>query len=55
MEAVEIKCRCKDCANSIKLSDGSFVYCYFWANQYAVDTIAVDEDDFCSYGEVKNA
>ena len=48
--------RCKDCKhayiNSFSAQSGIAI-CKFWSNRSETNILAVQQDDFCSYGELK--
>lgn len=56
-DVVEV-CRCKDCKNAYINSfsaQSGVALCRFWTNRLNGKLAIVQQDDFCSYGERKEA
>lgn len=53
---VMVAVRCKDCKhayiNSFSAQSGVAI-CKFWSNRSEINILAVQQTDFCSYGERK--
>ena len=48
--------RCKDCKNAYINSfsaQSGIAICRFWSNRSETNILAVQQDDYCSYGELK--
>lgn len=57
-QGVVMPIKCKDCKhayiNSFSAQSGIAI-CKFWSNRSETNILAVQQDDFCSYGELKES